>query len=54
MEVKLSKNISHPAAAVSDMDFTSGSKVKCTAERKPQNAMIIFLPLVLNSSPDSL
>lgn len=54
MEVKLSENISHLAAAVSDMDFTSGSTVKCIVERNPQNVMIFFLSLVLNSSPGSL
>lgn len=54
MEVKPSENISQPAAAVSDMDCTSGSTVKCTAERKAQNVMLFFLSLVLNSSPDSL
>lgn len=41
MEAKLSENISHPAAAVSDMDFTSGCTVKRTAEMNPQN--VIFL-----------
>lgn len=42
MEVKPSENISQPAAAVSDMDCTSGSTVKCTAERKAQNVMFFF------------
>lgn len=42
MEVKPSENISHSAAAVSVMDCTSGSMVKCTAERNAQNVMFFF------------
>lgn len=42
MEVKPSETISQPAAAVSDMDRTSGSTVKCTAERNAQNVMLFF------------